>query len=223
MGITLWTIGHSNHALDGFLALLRGATIACIIDVRSAPFSRRMPHFNRERLRSSLAGAGVGYIHLGRELGGRPADPALLTGGMADYERMAASDAFKRGLEQSIALASESRHALTCAERDPLDCHRCLLVARAAVERGVGVRHILGDGAVIDHLAIEERLLDLAGTAASDLFAPRAERLAAAYRARARKVAFAGEATRQARRVARSASDAEEQAFIDSIAVRDVT
>jgi hypothetical protein len=78
-----------------------------------------------------------------------------------------------------------------CSERDPLDCHRCLLVGRALAQRGVRVNHILDDGNFLSHSEVEDALLRLAGRDTADLFAPPSERLAAAYRARARKVAFA--------------------------------
>jgi len=185
------TIGHSTHAFDRFLALLRHAGATTIADVRTSPFSRRCPHFNRDALSERLRLEGISYVFLGNELGGRPADPGLYCEGVADYEKMAATASFGQGLDRVVEGASTHRIALMCAERDPLDCHRCLLVARALAERGVGVRHILSDGAVAPHAEIEERLLQLCGHGAHDLFATRAERLASAYRDRARKVAYA--------------------------------
>jgi uncharacterized protein (DUF488 family) len=93
-------------------------------------------------------------------------------------------------LDRVIEGSKKYRIALLCSERDPLDCHRCLLVGRALAERGIGVSHILDDGRVVSHAEIEDKLLEITGRNANDLFAPRAERLAAAYRERARKVAF---------------------------------
>jgi hypothetical protein len=74
-----------------------------------------------------------------------------------------------------------------CSEKGPLDCHRCLLVGRALMEHGVPVQHILADGSLVSQAQIEEELLAGSG---DDLFAPREERLAAAYRARAGTAAF---------------------------------
>lgn len=189
--MSVLTIGHSNHGLPRFLALLRGAGATAVGDVRSSPWSRHFPQFNREPLKASLAEVGIAYSFLGRELGGRPASPDLYAGGVADYERMAATDSFRAGLDRVIAGSRTYCIALMCAERDPLDCHRCLLVGRALAERGVAVGHILEDGSVLEHQRIEERLLALAGRSADDLFEGRKRRLAAAYRARGRKVAFA--------------------------------
>jgi hypothetical protein len=103
---------------------------------------------------------------------------------------MAQAPEFGEGPDRVIEGAKKYRIALMCSERDPLDCHRCLLVARALAQRGVRVNHILDDGDIVSHSEIEDTLLCLSGGDADDLFAPRPERLASAYRERARKVAF---------------------------------
>ena len=186
------TIGHSKHALQRFIALLQGAHVTAIADVRSAPVSRFSPHFNKDRLAASLAECGMAYVFLGKELGGRPELPDLFTGGVADYEKMAALPSFRSGLERLITGAEGHRIAVMCAEADPLDCHRCLLVGRALAGEGVEVGHILATGEVVSQAEIEDRLLALAGLADGDLLAAsRDERLAEAYRARAGKAAYA--------------------------------
>lgn len=186
--LCLFTIGHSNHKLERFVELLRGAGVEAVADVRTRPVSRFCPQFNKAALESSLSGAGIAYVFMGKELGGRPDDPALYRDGTADFEKIAKSEAFREGLELMMADARKHRVALMCSEKGPLDCHRCLLVGRALGERGVAVQHILADGSPVSQTQIEEELL--AGSS-DDLFAPREERLAAAYRARASKVAFA--------------------------------
>ncbi|MDE2164363.1 MAG: DUF488 domain-containing protein [Alphaproteobacteria bacterium] len=186
--LSLFTIGHSTHSFERFLALLSGAGIEAVADVRTAPVSRFCPQFNKARLDEALRAAGLSYVFLGQELGGRPDDPALYTNGIADFERMAKSAAFHKGIDRVIVQARERRLALMCSEKHPLDCHRCLLVGRALAARGAAVQHILSDGTQTEQREIEEHLL--AGSE-DDLFTPRAERLAAAYRARTRKVAFA--------------------------------
>jgi len=186
------TIGHSKHTLPRFIALLQGAHVTAVADVRSAPVSRFSPQFNKDRLAASLAEFGMAYVFLGKELGGRPELPDLFTGGVADYEKMAALPSFRSGLERLIAGAEGHRIAVMCAEADPLDCHRCLLVGRALAGEGVELGHILASGEVVSQAEIEDRLLDLAGLADGDLLAAsRDERLAAAYRARAGKAAYA--------------------------------
>jgi uncharacterized protein (DUF488 family) len=186
------TIGHSAHAYDRFQSLLRQAGVTAIADVRTIPYSRRFPHFNRDRLRDALARDGIAYAFLGKELGGRPADRRLYCEGVADYERMAATEEFNRGLCRVLNGARTYRMALMCSEQDPLDCHRCLLVGQALAQRGVTVKHILADGRLITQAKIDERLLGISGRGEGDLFTPRQENLVAAYRTRARKIAFCG-------------------------------
>ncbi len=191
----LFSIGHSNVPADRFVALLRAAGVELIADVRSTPFSRRFPWFSAKRLAPRLAQDGIGYAAFGDSLGGRPRDPALYRDGVADYEAMARHPDFQAGLARLIVAAKTRRICLMCAEREPLDCHRCLLVARALAARGLAVGHILHDGTIEPQRTTEERLLALAGAAGaaedSDLFAPGQDaRLAAAYRRRARAVAY---------------------------------
>jgi uncharacterized protein (DUF488 family) len=189
--LTVFTIGHSNHSSERFLALLKGASITAVADVRSIPRSRRWPHFGRARIAQWLADAGITYVFLGAELGGRPDDPALLREGRPDYDLMAAAPSFRAGLDRLLDLAARHRIALMCAEREPLDCHRFLLVSRHIHERGVRLRHILADGSAEPHEATESRLLQQAGLAADPLFAalpPARDLIARAYDIRSGKV-----------------------------------
>jgi len=182
----LLTIGHSNLAADRFMALLKSAGVSAIADVRSIPFSRWCPWFSSKALAQRLADAGIVYMLLGDALGGRPRDVRLYRDGVADYEAMAAQPEFAAGLAQVVNESARHRVCLLCAEREPLDCHRCLLIGRAFAERGLAVGHILDDGTIEPHSATEERLLTMTG---GDLFRNRAERLADAYRRRAQAVA----------------------------------
>jgi uncharacterized protein (DUF488 family) len=186
----LFTIGHSNFAAERFVALLRDVGVKAVADVRSIPASRFCPWFSAKNLAPLLAGARIGYSFFGDELGGRPRDRLLYCDGVADYEAMARRPSFQADLGRVLAIAAEQRPCLMCSERDPLDCHRCLLVARALAGRGVTIGHIRHDGGIESHAAVERRLLELAGED-SDLFATgQDERLAAAYRRRARTVAY---------------------------------
>jgi uncharacterized protein (DUF488 family) len=189
----LFSIGHSNIPAARFVALLRDAGAEAIADVRSVPVSRFCPWFSAKNLGPLLSRAGMRYLPFGQELGGRPRDGALYCAGVADYEAMARQPEFRAGLDRVAADAAKFRLCLMCAEREPLDCHRCLLVARALAERGLSVGHIRHDGAIEPHAAAEQRLLALTQTSgdAADLFVTgQGERLAAAYRRRARAVAF---------------------------------
>ena len=186
------TIGHSRHSWERFTALLAGAGVEAIADVRSAPRSRFSPQFNKDAMREALAARGVGYIFLGKELGGRPQSQELYTDGVADYEKMAASPEFRLGLDRLMESAARSNVAAMCSEADPLECHRCLLVGRALAAQDADVRHILASGEIVTHEEVEKKLLSLENLAEADLLASsREERLAAAYRARSRKFAFA--------------------------------
>ena len=182
------TIGHSNLPADQFLAQLKTHGVTAVADVRSVPFSRRFPWFSNRTLSERLQSKGIAYVTLGDALGGRPTSPALYCDGVADYEAMAGTAEFHAGLDRVMAAMMRYRVCLMCAEREPLDCHRCLLVGRAITSRGYSIGHILGDGSIEPHSATEERLL--AGPRpAGDLFADRESLLADAYRRRAHRIA----------------------------------
>lgn len=186
MPATIYSIGHSNHPIERFIALLRGAGVDAVLDVRSVPQSRHVPQFGRQRLEAALTAAGIGYVFLGDSLGGKPKDPALRPDGVADYERMAATPVFKAGLERVAVEGGERRVTLMCAEKAPLDCHRTVLISRHLATRGHAVVHILADGTQMPHAAIEEALLQRYAPA-DDLLSlneDRATRLAMAYRRR---------------------------------------
>ena len=154
------TIGHSNHSLDAFLALLRMNGIEEVVDVRSTPHSRFNPHFSRNALARALDKAGIAYVFAGGELGGRPSDRTLYDAdGRVRYEMVARTASFDTGIRRVMCDADQRRIVLLCAEKEPLDCHRTLLVGRALVERGVAVQHILADGRVEVHAAAMDRLL----------------------------------------------------------------
>lgn len=190
-GTTVWTIGHSTHTYERLLELLHGVGITAVADVRTSPFSRHLPQFNRDVLKNELRLDNIVYSFLGKELGGRPTERRYYCDGVADYERMAESPDFEHGIDRVLDGSRKYRIALMCSEHDPLDCHRCLLVGRALAKRGVAVKHILAGGGITDHREIEERLLQSERREGADLFLSRDERLTEAYRKRARKVAYA--------------------------------
>lgn len=189
----VYTIGHSNLSADEFCRRLSMIGATAVADVRSHPVSRWLPHFNREELRHLLKRNDVAYVFLGEELGGRPKLPSLYSKGIADYEAMARTMDFRRGLERVIEGSLTHRIVLMCSEHEPLDCHRCLLVGRALADAGKKVRHVTGPSSVEEHSSTEDRLLAYAGVAAGDLFLSHHERLALAYRERAMQVAYSGQ------------------------------
>jgi uncharacterized protein (DUF488 family) len=188
---TILTVGHSRHSIQRFIALLDSAQVTAIVDVRSAPASRFSPQFNKKALAASLATRNIAYEFFGKELGGRPEREELYTQGVADYGKMAAAAEFRAGMGRLVELAKQHRVAVMCAEADPLDCHRCLLVGRALAESGREVGHLMPSGEIITQAQAEDRLLKLEGLADQDLLGTaRADRLADAYRSRNRKAAY---------------------------------
>ena len=186
----MYTIGHSNHVIERFLQLLDRFGIDCICDVRSAPYSRHNPQFNRETLRASLKQHGLGYVDLGRELGARAADPACYVDDRVRFDLLAATPGFQGGLDRLIEGNARFTIAMMCAEKEPLNCHRTILIARHLVERGIPIEHILEDGTTEPHEATVERLIDLVGLEQSDLFLTRPQIAAEAYRLREEQVAY---------------------------------
>ena len=190
---TVYTIGHSTHGLDAFVALLKQHGITALADVRSAPYSRFNPHFNKDALERSLKAQGVKYVFLGRELGARSDDPACYSGGRVQYTRLAQSAAFKSGIERIERGAVEHRVALMCAEKEPLDCHRTLLVARALDLGGIAVAHIWADGRLESHSDAMLRLLDVTGLPREDLFRSQGELIGEALARQEDRVAYVDE------------------------------
>ena len=196
---TVLTIGHSNHALETFLGLLQEHGVTMLADVRSAPYSRFNPHFNRKRLDSALLAHDVAYLFLGHALGGRPEDPSCYEDGRVRYDRIAQTPLYREGLERVMEKASDERIALMCAEKEPLDCHRTLLVGRSLVERGVEIAHILADGTIEPHDDTMGRLLVCMGLPREDLLQSREELIEGALAHRERRVAYAGRFTKPRR------------------------
>ena len=197
--VVVLTVGHSNHPLETFVALLQRHGVTTLADVRSAPYSRFNPQFNRKALEGSLETIGIEYVFLGRALGGRPDDPSCYEDGRVRYDRLARTPLFREGLEQVAEGAGRQRIALMCAEKEPLDCHRTILVGRSLVERGVTVAHILADGSLEPHDKTMDRLLATAGLPRGDLLQSREELIAEALAHRERRIAFTGK-TAKARR-----------------------
>lgn len=184
------TVGHSTHSIEHFLSLLARNDVTAIADVRSTPYSRYSPQFSREPLKASLKQAGVAYVFLGKELGARSDDPRHYENGRVRYDRVAGSEPFRAGIERVVSGAAQHRIALMCAERDPLTCHRTILVARALVDRGATVRHVLADGSVETHDAALDRLMAQLGIDARDFFTPPDVLRARAYADQEAKIAY---------------------------------
>ena len=189
MSKPLFTIGHSTHSFEQFAGLLARHRIEAVCDVRSAPFSRRNPQFNQDALKNELRAAGVSYVFLGRELGVRSANADHYVDGKVQYRSLAREPLFLEGLERVRRGAESLRIALMCAERDPLECHRTILVCRALRTADLDIKHILADGTVESRSATEQRLMDVLDIV-PDMFHGEAACVERAYDTQADRIAY---------------------------------
>lgn len=191
----VFTIGHSNHSLEEFLKLLVRHGVEEVADVRSAPYSRYTPQFNHENLQRTLDDIGILYTYLGGELGGRPADRSCYdVHGRVMYDKVAATDIFEDGVHIVVRAADERRITLLCTEKEPLECHRTLLVSRALAERGISVSHIAADGSLEQHDAAMTRLVETHKLPVhGDMFRTPEDVVVEALELQARKFAYVSE------------------------------
>jgi uncharacterized protein (DUF488 family) len=145
----VFSIGHSNHTAEHFLGLLKAHGIQVVVDTRSQPYSKYATQFDHEALKPALQDAGIRYLYLGRELGGRPeGDEFYDDEGHVLYDLVAATPIFQEGLSRLERGIREYNVALLCAEENPAACHRRLLVGRVLLDHGIQVEHIRGDGRI---------------------------------------------------------------------------
>ncbi len=190
MNETLYTIGHSTHSSARLLDLLLAHGITAVADVRSQPYSRMNPQFNREGIVATLKAAGVGYVFLGRELGARAEDPECYVEGKVQYDRLARTQLFRKGLDRVTTGSQRHRIALLCAEKDPLACHRTILVCRHLAARGLAIQHILESGSLESHEAAMSRLLRELGIPEQDFFRSKEDLFREAYERRGEQIAY---------------------------------
>jgi uncharacterized protein (DUF488 family) len=194
MNSTIYTIGHSNHSIDTFISMLKQHGVTALGDVRSHPYSRYTPQFSRDALKISLANAGITYVFLGKELGARSPNPACYRQGRVQYSLLAQEPLFAEGIQRIKKGMERFSLALMCAEKDPLDCHRALLVGRKLFDLGVSVNHILSDRSLESHEKMEKRLLAFCKIPEGDMFRERDECLVDAYTIQCERVAYQDEA-----------------------------
>jgi uncharacterized protein (DUF488 family) len=132
----VYTIGHSTHSIGRFVELLKSHSVTAVADVRSQPYSRMNPQFSREPLKEALRNANIKYVFLGKELGARSENKSCYRDGQVQYDLLAQTDLFKRGIERVKEGARTYRIALMCAEKEPLECHRTILVAHPVCWQG---------------------------------------------------------------------------------------
>ena len=187
----IYSIGHSVHELPAFLALLKQHSITAVADVRSQPYSR-LAHFNREPLTAALKAQGIEYVFLGRELGARRDERSCYVEGRAAYELITQLPAFREGLRRLAEGAAEHTIAIMCAEKDPVDRHRTVLICRHLRKMGLRIQHILANGSLEEHADTEKRLVEITDMVVTlyDQEMPTSERIEQAYDTRGREIAY---------------------------------
>jgi len=186
----LFTIGYSPHTLDSFLSILRKHKITALVDVRSSPYSQFKPEFNQESLKEFLKTQNIAYVFLGDYCGARVEDPSCYVNGKVDYRLVAENQKFKEGLDRIKKGMEKFRIALMCAEKDPITCHRTILICRNLLSAGIKIKHILGNGKAEEHRDSENRLMKLFNLNHPDLFRSEQQRLEDAYSRQEEKIAY---------------------------------
>lgn len=188
--VEIFTIGHSTHAIETFIKLLKQYGVTAVVDVRSSPYSRYAPQFNKEALGLELRKHGIHYVFLGRELGAKPDDPSCFENGHVSFARLSETALFRKGLDRVLDGASKYRIALMCAEKEPLECHRTILVACALKKRGAEIVHIHADGHIESYEESISRLLTLTKVPGEDLFRTHEELVDEAFLRQGLRIAF---------------------------------
>ena len=166
----VYTIGHSDLKIEIFIDHLLLNGITAVADVRSSPYSRMQPQFNRELLKSALEKSNIAYVFLGKELGARSEQSECYKNGKVQFEILARQPLFIQGIDRVVKGLNKYTVALMCTEKDPLNCHRTILVSRHLFENNFEITHILYDGSTESHSQLEKRLLKALRMDADDLF-----------------------------------------------------
>ncbi len=166
----IYTVGYAGHDRDSLLALFKLHGITAVADIRTFKRSSYWTAFDSDSFAPFLRENGISYVFMGDVMGGKPQVPDLYPAGQVDYGLVAQRADFKTGIERIVSGAGKYRICLMCAEKDPLDCHRTLLIAPALKEAGFDLRHLV-DGRVEQQSDTEERMIALNGGDVPDLFA----------------------------------------------------
>jgi uncharacterized protein (DUF488 family) len=157
-----FTIGYGNYPIDRFITFLQDISIDVIIDVRSSPYSRFNPHFNRENLENSLNRSDIGYQYMGEQIGGRYSDPGLLfPDGTVDYRKVRDTQRFREGISQILSIIPSGKTiALMCVEKEPERCHRFALISPVLQSKGISVIHIRPEMKLQTNEDLEREMVD---------------------------------------------------------------
>jgi uncharacterized protein (DUF488 family) len=195
---TVFTIGHSTHRQERFIDLLVKHGITALCDVRSKPYSRVNPQFNREELKQALKERCIAYVFLGKELGARSEDPTCYENGKVQYDRLAHTELFQRGIQRVQEGIQKYTIALMCAEKEPLECHRTILVARHLTALGIDIQHIHATGRVESHQDALNPLAVMLNLPQGDMFNPKQDTYEDAYRQQEQRIAYDANAAAKA-------------------------
>lgn len=157
-----FTIGHSRHKIEGFISLLELYSLKYVFDVRSIPYSRHNPQFNRESLIDSLRRCHINYIFTGDLLGAKYDDPELFFPDIqvVDFRKVRGLSRFIEGIDKIKDYVNRNRRVvLMCAEKDPLNCHRFSLISYVLVRQGINPAHITDTGELISNNELEDKLI----------------------------------------------------------------
>jgi uncharacterized protein (DUF488 family) len=190
MNNEIFTIGYSTFSLEVFINTLQKYKINALADVRSQPYSQFKPEFNRETLKEELSKNNIAYVFLGDECGARVDNPKCYVDGKVSYDLVAQTPNFQKGLERIKKGMEKYNIVLMCAEKDPITCHRTILVCRHLQFSGIKIKHILSDGKVEEHKDSEHRLLMLFNLNHPELFRSDEQRLNDAYSRQGKKIAY---------------------------------
>lgn len=162
MSKILYTIGHSQHDIEYFIDMLQKYNINYVLDVRSTPYSQFAENYNRENIRAILKKVGIEYSFMGNYFGARPEDRTLYSkDGYLDFDKTRNSEKFLNGVSSVIkGIHAGNNITLMCTEKDPIECHRAIMVARTFYERSIEVQHILADSSLQSHEELNQRLIN---------------------------------------------------------------
>jgi len=190
MNTHIYTVGHSTHTIERFIHLLKLHLITAICDVRSNPYSKFNPQFNRESLKKEFERNDIVYVFLGSELGGRTNNSNCILNGRVQYKCIAKTEKFNQGMDRILKGVKKYRIALMCSEKDPISCHRAILICRHLRHKNFQIMHILENGKLEENNALEKRLMELHKIPPRDFFLSYEELVERAYDLQSEKIAY---------------------------------
>ena len=193
---SLYTIGYSAFEPVNLIRLLNERSIGAVADVRSTPYSSRFREYNREQLQALLRRNRIHYLYLGKELGARPDKPELYSNGRADFRKMAATESFREACQRIRNGLSKMSICLLCAEKDPIQCHRTVLICHNFLKLypAANISHILADGGIESQEQTDLRIMRKHDLLREHLLMDFEQRMEEAYRKQEEEVAYRLEA-----------------------------